>query len=335
MEKSNIDKNNMLGLVDNFPQMMERIAVNLDYNKFGLIEKVVICGMGGSAIAGNIIELGFINNIKIPVFVNKDFDIPQYIDGNTLAIIISYSGNTKESISMLALAKIKTSKIIIITSGGKLLEIAKADNLVHYVVPNALPPRAALPYLLTSVIQILQNLGIISKDLINIVESIDFLKKNLDFYRKVGAKIAGKIKKKVPIIITSSGICKAAGLRFKNQLNENSKRIAILDNLPEMCHNFLEALSAEKKPKTGYFVILLTDKDETTEQITTARTIFGILKKKFDIIEISSKGNTILDRILSLIILTDYVSVFLALLNNIDPTSIEAIKSYKKEMEKL
>ena len=278
----------------------------------GKIDKIIVCGMGGSGISGDILR-DYVKNI--PVFVNKGYDIPHFIDRQTLAFVISYSGNTEETISAYGKIKEKTDKIIIITSGGMLGE---EKNILK--IPPGLPPRYALPYLFFSLLRVLENSKII-KTGYDISEMVTNLKNlNIEKPKNLALKISGFI----PVIYASDRYTSAA-YRWQTQFNENSKILAHHQIFPEQNHNEIEARIDSK-----YKIILLRDDKD-----------YHSVKKRMDITkellgnveEVELKGDSYLSKMFYGICFGDIVSYYVAVDNNKDPVKTDNIDFLKEKLK--
>jgi glucose/mannose-6-phosphate isomerase len=337
-----VDGNNMLALVNKLPDTMEEgwaLAEAADIPKSGKIGSLVISGMGGSAISGDIVSLILRNKADFPVFVNRNYSCPKFVGASTLFIAVSYSGNTEETLFAFKEAVQKGAKIISISSGGELKELSKKNKVPFIEVPKGLPPRAALGYLLSSILNALVKSGNL-----NIKGDFEETKKLLkQLSKKYGVasglreneakQMAVRLHGKIPVIIASDGTTSAAGLRWKTQLNENSKMTAILSIFPELDHNDLVNYSFLKPGGHNYsFVVLRDDGDleRMKKRIEVTKSL--ISGNVGGIVEVWSQGESVLARTMSLIFFGDYLSVYLAVLSGIDPTPVEIIEKLKKEL---
>ena len=217
----------MKNLIANFSkQLSEAIQIGKNAKlsfSHNNIHNVLVCGLGGSGIGGSIVSQLVIEEATTPIDLSKGYFIPSYVNENTLVIISSYSGNTEETLNCMELAIKKNAKIVCITSGGKVLEIAKAKNYDHIVVPGGMPPRACLGYSLTQLFFILSHSNIIGKKFLPQLEAaiklIDAEEKNII---AEADKIASKILNKFPVIYTTTNF-EGIAIRFRQQLNENAK----------------------------------------------------------------------------------------------------------------
>jgi glucose/mannose-6-phosphate isomerase len=289
-----------------FPGMIEYAYKLGEGVKFKGIEKVLVCGMGGSAIAGDMLS----SIIKIPVQVNRGYGTPN-IDGKTLVVVSSYSGNTEETISAWEKARKKTEKIIIITSGGRL---GKEKNKI--LIPGNFQPRFALPYSFFPLLRVIDESGIGAgtdlKDIVSAVKKVS---------RKTAKGIAVRMKNKIPLVYTTSNYASAA-YRWKTQINENAKTFCHTNLFTELNHNEVEMFDKRGK----YFAVLIRDKNEhAREKKQIEATKESIKHYK----EVWVKGNSHAAKLFYAIYLGDWVSLYLADEKGVDPAKYRNIEYIK------
>jgi glucose/mannose-6-phosphate isomerase len=339
-----IDGRGMLALVGKLPDMMEEgwtLSEAINIPKVGKFNNLVISGMGGSAISGDIVSIALRNKADLPIFVNRNYSCPKFVGAGTFFIAASYSGNTEETLSAFKEAVQRGAKIFSISSGGELKELSKKNGIPFIEVPKGLPPRAALGYLLSSILNLLNKLGIgtFKEDL---YETTKMLKQ---LSRKYGAscgsrdnevkQMAIRLHGKIPLILASDGTTYAAGLRWKTQLNENSKLTAVLSVFPELDHNDLVNFSFLKKGEHNFSLVLLRDDGDIERMKKRIEVTKSLISGNLGgAAEVWSQGESILARTMSLILYGDYLSVYLAMLSGIDPTPVEIIEKLKKELSR-
>ena len=328
---SALDEGNMIQILDSFPEQCKkaldladdfeipREILEKDYNK------IVVFGMGGSGIAGYVLRDFLLRKCNIPVFVVQGYDIPKFIDNNTLCFAISYSGNTEETLSCFEKATSVGAQIISITSGGLLNQKSKHKILI----PKGIPPRNSLGYLLIPIIVVLNKLGIAKGALEEINEMILIVEKENKGIKLNSQKNAEKLFGKIPVIYGTKGMDSVA-LRFRTQINENAKSFSHNNVFPELNHN--ESVGYKPQEKNLVF-ILLRDSEENPQVTKRIEVTKKMLKSHSEVIEIKSLGNGQLARMFSLILSGDYVSYYLALLNNVNPMPVENIEYLKKEIK--
>ena len=297
------------------------VSINLDK-----IHRVVIMGMGGSAIAGLIMK-----DISphLEIIVERNYFPNAIIDENTLLIICSYSGNTEESLSYYKHASSRTKNIFGITSGGKLLKLLKNDNHNHCVLPEGYPSRSILGYTLTVLIKLLDEDELL--ELLN----VELLQEYSDKFSLEGSEIfnlAKKIHSTFPVIITEEDLS-SIGYRLKCQLNENSKMLSYNVTLPEMNHNEIVGWDSKLIDKNLFSLIWI---DITWPANIKRMDITNkILKNKNSSnhhIQIPSELQNDLSGLFYLINYLDWLSYWCAYLNKVDINAIESIDILKKEL---
>ena len=325
-------------LIQRFPaQLVEALeigenAVVTPHSKE--INKIFVAGMGGSGIGADFVAEFVVNELKVPYLVGKGYDIPSYIDENTLYLASSYSGNTEETLSSLAQAESTGCKIIIIASGGKLVEIAKAKNYDCIIVPGNWPsPRACLGFSLVQQLFVLQKLNFISSAVINdIRSSIDLIKYDQDEIKSKAEKIAHILHGKIPVIYTSDRM-ESVAVRFRQQINENSKALCWHHVLPEMNHNELVGWTEKNNDLAVIFFRNKDDYKRTSIRMDITKEIFT--KYTDTIIEIFSKGQNLVEKSIYLVHLGDWVSWYLAELRGADAIEVNVINYLKNELAKV
>jgi len=304
----------------------------LEQIKFKNISHIIFAGMGGSGIIGDIFY-SILSKTNIHVSVVKGFHLPKTIDSNTLVVATSITGNTAETLSVLKSAKKTRCKIIGISSGGKLRDYCERNNIEYRFIKILHSPRASLTVFLYGMLKILEPILPIQKK--DIIESIDFLYVTQD---KINSKnitkqnIALELAKwidDIPIIYYPWGL-KAAAVRFKNSLNENAKTHAMVEDIIEASHNNIVAWERTSTIRP----ILLEGKDDDIK--TKERE--NILKKFFrqnniEIKEVFSVEGSILTKLINLIYVFDYASIYLAAKYKINPTPVKSIEFIKKNSQ--
>ncbi len=347
------DSASMFQVLLDFPQQIKEaieIARNCEiyYNIDILPTKFLILGMGGSAIGGDLLrsfckQMPGANHLQI--FINRNYEIPNYIDESWYVVASSYSGGTEETISAYNLAKSRTKNILAITSGGKLEELARKDGYPVINIPSGFMPRCALGYsfftLLLFLIRINATKNNISKIILNNIETtIELLINKSKIYsentnRNLSFSIAKQIKGKIPVIYSSENTLDVVNLRWRGQIQENSKNLAFGGLLPEMNHNEINSWIEPSLLINHFVFILLRDKDENPQISKRFKAIKQIFSDMGNVvIELQSDADSLLERIFDLIYLGDWVSYWLALLNGQDPTPIPLISKMKDILSK-
>ncbi|HPP66805.1 MAG TPA: bifunctional phosphoglucose/phosphomannose isomerase [bacterium] len=332
-----IDKSNMLHLIEGF----DRQCIKAGSIKLFPVEKrpyshIVFCGMGGSAIAGDILKKLVEINSSTPFFVHRDYGLPNFVGKDSLVIVVSYSGNTEETIDAYQQAIARGSTVWVLSSGGNLEERARADKKPYVKIPAGQPPRCSLGYLFFPVARMLYMLGIIKPVVAErIAEMATYSKRNYGVERTKGnrAKKIATIMHNRNVVIYSGNFLYPAVLRWKTQLAENSKHSVSINCFPEMNHNEIMAWSHPKfliENSVVFFFYDANDCQRVKLRMDLTRKIFEVKSIKTQ--KFFSHGRNPADRIFSLIMLGDWVSFYLAILNGMDPTEIKEISYLKKKL---
>lgn len=338
----------MLGLIESFPEQCldaKRIGDEFELPEgFRTKYKNIACiGIGGSAMGADLVRSYIADKAEIPLFVIRSYELPDFVDEGTLIIASSYSGNTEETLSAYGEAVKRGCRIITVTSGGKLLKLAKDDNAGIINIPAGLPPRAALGYSSFSILILLSKIGVIKDQSVFIDETIQHLRKlkRAHFGHKIKSrdnqakKIAKSLYGRMPVMYAACDRTDAVVTRWKGQLAENSKTLSSGNVFPEMTHNEIEGWERPHNILKNSIVIMLEDAADDRRVSKRMAVVRKILRKSgVDMIEVKSTGKELLSRIFSLIYLADFVSFYLAVLNRIDPSPVERISYLKKELSK-
>ncbi len=283
----------------NFEQQVKdslNLATNLRFSNF---DKIIFCGMGGSGIPGYVLR----DLVDVPVIVNQGLNVGRHVDKNTLAFVVSYSGNTMETINMYKEVIKKTDKIVTVTSGGKLIN---AKNAV--VIPGGNLPKNSFHQLFFPILNVLRSSGVLRFNALDVIKSIRLVDKSKT------RMIAMKLKRKIPIVYAGNDYYGVA-LRWKQSLNETGKQIAIANSYPEFFHNEIEG------DYSKFGVVIL--QDETEKRLE-------YFKKIVNCNTVKLKGNGKLAKMIYGIHTGDYTAYHLALLNKVDPDSEYRIDKLKE-----
>lgn len=342
-----IDKSDMLGLLSDFSAQCKYASV-IARNAKILFEKrefnkIVFTGLGGSAIAADVVKSYLYFESKIPIMVCREYELPAYADNQTLAFILSYSGNTEETLSTYLAARKRDASTIAISSGGTLKEYTRNNGITFIEIPQGLPPRCALGYLSIIPLCILAKMGLI-KDVypsVNQMTTVVEELKNKNLSPRIGQKdniakyIAAKIYNKFAVIYSSSIHFDVCAMRLRGQLAENSKALATSHVFPEMNHNEIVGWQNPKKLFKNFTVIMLRDQNMHPRVAKRMDITKDILNKEgVAILEIWSRGEDLLSRIFSLIYIGDFISYYLAILYGIDPTPVDRVTYLKNQLAK-
>ena len=301
---------------------------------------VIVLGMGGSAIGGDLARCYLGSQPAVPVIVNRGYYLPAYAKAGSLILASSYSGNTEETLSAFEQAVERKLSIVCITTGGTLGARAKELGIPLISQPPGMQPRAALAHSFVPILLLLERLGTSSNESGNLEKAAALLDKLAERYGYLhleetnpAFKLAGEIAHRIPVIYAASDF-EAVALRWRGQIQENGKHVAFSNVLPEMNHNELEGWAHPIDLTQHFTVILLRSPNDEHPRISkrfeAMRDVFH--SKQVDVLEVTAEGETRLERMMSLVALADWTSLYLALFAGIDPTSIPAIEMLKQKL---
>ena len=326
----------MKKLVQNFPtQLHEALLIGQSY-RFITAKKqyanVVLTGLGGSGIGGSIVQNFVFDKLAVPFVVNKDYFLPAFVGKDSLVIVSSYSGNTEETLQAMQQALKVKATVICITSGGKVAEIAKKKKLDCILLPSGMPPRSCLGYSLTQVLFVLQGQGLLNHNIKKDLEAtIKLLRANSKSIQTKATSLAKKLFEKTPVIYSAPEF-EGVAVRFRQQINENSKMLAWHHVVPEMNHN--ELVGWKDKDDSRSVVFLRDDADYERTQLRMEINKKVIKKCTKNVTEVYTVGKSYLEKAFYLVHLTDWASVYLAEMRGQDATEVKVIDMLKGELGK-
>jgi glucose/mannose-6-phosphate isomerase len=306
------------------------------------IRNMVVSGVGGSAIGGDILRTLIWKNAKFSFVVNRDYALPGWVGKDTLVICSSYSGNTEETLSIFRQALSKKTPLLIVSAGGELLAQAKKRKLAFCEVPGGLPPRSALGYSFITLLTALECTGLLPSYEEDFQEAMGLLVELSQRYgaltpfaRNPAKQLAQFLFGKLPVVYAGQDHLDTVALRWKCQLNENAKQIALMNVVPEMNHNEILGFSRAEAFTKKTAVVLLRHPQGDHPQIKRRFDILrGILKSKTSgVREVAAQGKSLMAQMLSVVYLGDFVSLYLAYLKKLDPTPIELIDRLKSQLK--
>ncbi|MFQ6611927.1 MAG: bifunctional phosphoglucose/phosphomannose isomerase [Fidelibacterota bacterium] len=340
MQRNSFDSENMFQAIYDFPEHLEaarEIGHQCEIRPYSKIQNIVVAGMGGSAIGGDIVKLLTRKMRTVPMIVSRHYKLPEFVNENSLVICSSYSGNTEETLSAFGSAQKRNAHIIGLSTGGTLSQQFQSANLDWVKIPEGLQPRAALGFSLVPMLFILKKLGLIKvefePDLISSINLLRNLRENYTLRTDENPTrvLAQKIHSCLPLIYGETNAGAVIALRWKGQLSENAKMLAFHNELPEMNHN--EIVGWENNPEIlkKIFVLWLCDEGEHPRiniRRKTTKNIINNLCAGQAII--SSQGVSEMERWLQLIHFGDWLSYWCANFHQTDPTPVEKISHLKQ-----
>ncbi len=309
-----------------------------DYSE---VDKVVILGMGGSAIGGDLVRSLAASEAKLPIFIHRDYGLPAFVDARTLVIASSYSGNTEETLSSFEQALKTGAKKLVMTTGGRLKEMADTNNIPVFKIEYQSQPRAALGFSFLPTLGVLQRLGFLndkSADVAETVSVLEALSAKIDEKATLASNPAKQLAQRLyghlPVIY-GAGIAAEAAHRWKTQLNENSKAWAFYEVFPELNHNATVGYELPKELASRIRVILLRSPSFNQRIKLRYEVTCELLERAGVNYEfVDSEGKSPLSQMVSLVSFGDYVSYYLAILYRVDPTPVKVINYLKERLAK-
>ncbi len=325
----------MKTLVEAFTTQLQEaldIANKAALTKKQNVHNIIVTGLGGSGIGGTILSELVQGDCPVPIIVNKDYFLPDFVNEHSLVIISSYSGNTEETISAMNQAITKKAQIVCVTSGGKVLEMARQHGYDAIVIPGGNPPRSCIGYSLVQLLKIIQFNCFSKTDLLlQVKESIALLDNEKSNIKAQATTIAKTLDKKIAVLY-SLGTCEGVVVRFRQQINENSKMLCWHNTLPEMNHNELVGWT-EKNDALAVVTFHTTfDYERTVKRYEVCKPLFA--KYSSSVTDIVAKGTSKLEQFMYLINIGDWISCYLADIKNIDAVEVDVITNLKNELAK-
>lgn len=348
-----VDSQNMFDTLKNFPnQIKDAIEIGKNAPLFSeepVCDDYLILGMGGSAIGGDLLS-SFCANTSwgnhLRISSNRSYTIPGWLNSTTNVIASSYSGNTEETIAGFEAALKVTKRIVCITTGGKLEMLAQENNIPVIKIPAGYQPRCALAYSFFPMLYVLLRNGAFKEearheiefwlnDLLDLMFTKSAVYTDLSNGTNPAFVISEKLNNSVPVIYSAGERLESVNLRWRCQINENAKQLAYGSYLPEMNHNEINAWANPAELIQKFSIIFMRDPFDNPRVKIRFNAIRSLLESSVKhIIEIKGDGENLLSRMFDLIYLGDWVSYYLAVLNNTDPTPIPFINKLKDILSK-
>ncbi|OPZ75491.1 MAG: bifunctional phosphoglucose/phosphomannose isomerase [Firmicutes bacterium ADurb.Bin456] len=316
------------------------LAGGIELPQTGAISNIVVTGLGGSAIGGDLLRVYTASKMAVPVIVNRDYVLPQFVGPDTLVFAVSYSGNTEETLSAYSEARSRGASVVAVTTGGQLGELASRDGVPLIGVPGGISPRAATGFLFIPTLRVLQKLGLLEDSVDEITEMIDFIRTIREKLapeapqaENQAKQLAQKLYNRIPVIWGSTGTTEVVAQRWKGQINENAKAPAYWNVLPELNHNEIVGFQFPRELLKKLHVVILRDERDHPRVHKRIEITRDVIKAVVDgCTEVWATGEGVLSRLFSLIYTGDYTSVYLAALYGVDPGPVKVIDHLKKEL---
>ena len=339
-EVKRVDQGNMIGLCERLPELSRDALKRGDEVEVSRarLSNMVVAGMGGSAIGGELLKDWLADRVPIPIAVCRDYVLPAYVDERTLVAAVSYSGETEETLSAFLHAVKRRARVVTVSSGGRLKAFAQKLGLPHVQIPEGFHPRAAIAYLFFPLTRIMDNAGIYEnqsevKEALRVLGRVS--RENAltsPLQDNKAKKLAVGARGTVPVVYGFSQYGSVAR-RLKCQFNENSKVPSKHDVFPELNHNEVVGWEAQKHLTKAFSAIFLRDPFESPEIRTRIEITQQIVSPKVSrTMEIHAEGEQKLARMLSTMYIGDFASLYLAVLRGVDPAPTKTIAHLKQEM---
>jgi len=339
------DPSHVIKLLDDFPKQIKTTLTTIQKQvipSFYLnIDKIVITGMGGSAIAGDIVADYCNAEGEIPIFVHRDYGLPNWVNSKTLVVTISHSGNTEEALDAFITGYEKKTKLFAMGTGGQLQSLAKKFRAPFVKIDYESQPRYALGHYMTALFWLMKKINVIDFSFDEIEKSIlllQNLKKKLDvgspIRENMAKSLALDLENKIPVII-GSGNLSGVARRFKNDLNENAKTAAFFDILPEQNHNSIVGLDFPKELIGQIYYIILESKYAHPRVRLRENILINILQRKqaaHKRVLVEPSGGKF-SEIAAAIMFSNYLSYYLSILYQVDPNKVDSIDLLKKKLK--
>jgi glucose/mannose-6-phosphate isomerase len=339
-----LDPGNMLGIAFRLHEQVEEVyelSMKWKVPEFSP-DNIIVLGMGGSAIGGELIRSYSLGKLDVPMEVFRSYEIPAYVDDDTLCIASSYSGNTEETMSGYEECISRKATVVSISTNGALEHAARTRDGLYYRIPAGLQPRAALGYSLSSLFAILVKSKLLKADL-------DLLKKSAELLKRVSERwaswdtpdenpplnLALKVQGRIPVIYSSSGFMEAMSYRWKCQFNENAKMLSYSTNFPELNHNEIVGWGDDEELRKRMFVIFLRDENEHPRVEARIDLTKKHLAGKVFYDEVYPEGESEIEKLFYLALYGDLLTIYSAYLHGKDPSEIDSIHWLKKELSRL
>ncbi len=337
------DPQRMQKMLSSFPsQCREGIGMGLRCNLGGIGQTtaVVVCGMGGSAMAADLVLAYLGSQLTVPLTVVRGYQLPNYVGATSLVIASSYSGNTEETLAAFRDAASRGAKRLCMCSGGALEQAAREAGVEVILLPGGYPPRCTVGYSFFALLTVTERLGLAAYRRDHLDECLEVLNELVPLYESANPTDSNEAKKlartlggKLPVVYAPAVPLGPVAYRWQTQLNENSKVFAHHGTLPEMNHNEIVGWHHPEPVLRGACILFLRHKTEGEKLARRAEVSASLLREAgFEVQEVWGKGHGSLAAMFSLLYLGDWVSYYLALLSGTDPTPVARIDRLKEAL---
>jgi glucose/mannose-6-phosphate isomerase len=343
LEVLNVDRSGMVQLLLDFAEQVqagERLGRSAELPRAAKARAIVVAGLGGSAIGGDLLRSYVSPDCRVPISVNRHYILPAFVGPETLVCVVSYSGNTEETLSAFAEARSRGAPVLTITGGGQLADMATQAGVPVIRVGSGMPPRATLGYLFTPLLVVLSRLGLVPDQHAAIAETVELLRElaaqyrpGVESFRNPPKELARQLYGKWPAVYGVQDFSDVVAYRWRTQFNENSKVLAVHHVFPELNHNEVVGWSGSHSLFNDVWVVMLRDHQEMDRIAQRIEITKSLLQEKAaGITEVWAQGRSRLARTFSLLYMGDFTSYYLALLYGVDPTPVRMIDLLKERL---
>lgn len=336
-----LDRSGMVKLTEDFPEQCRKALQVAEQAKLPTPFQprcVVLTGVGGSAAGGDFVKALFDDEARCPFIVNREYHLPAFVGEGCLVFAVSYSGNTEETLSAYKDAKDQGASVIAVTTGGKLAELARHNGDALILVPGGQPPRTALGYLFVPVLHACVRMSVIHQPDYRV--AFNLLEENVrgwtvstPFEKNRPKQLASQMHGKLAVIYGLGSWQAAVANRWKGQINENAKNMAFANAFPELCHNeILGWVRANDQGVSEWIGLVLADGTESAKMRKRAEVTEKLVGNTAKFHHVLARGDCLFEKVLSLALFGDFVSLYLAALNAVDPENIDSINVLKSEL---
>lgn len=332
------DGSDALGLAQATPQQLTHDFGVQPIGPNEKIANIVFAAMGGSALQAEFVRTYPV--LQVPYVIVKDYDLPAFVDGSSLVIVSSYSGNTEETLSALEQAQARGAHVVVMAGGGKLQEKAESDGLHFVQVPKAVQPRMAVLYAYRALVEVLIAYGLAPAESIEAIEAVvpKLEQALLNWVKEIptaqnpAKQLALQMVGKTPIIYSGPHMGPAA-YKWKIGANENAKNTAWMGSLPEFNHNEFMGWTSHPIEKPFAVIDLISSFEHPRTQkrfVVGDRLLSG---KRPKAMTVTAQGETVFEHLMYLVLFGDFVTLYLGLLNGVDPSPVALVEQFKHELD--
>ena len=345
-ELARLDSEDVLGAVERFADQC-REGWEIGRSASGLpdadgVDSIVVLGMGGSGVSGDVIQSVVEPRLPVPFRVIKSYGpLPEWVGRNTLVFAVSYSGSTEETVAALEEAHERGCRAVAISSGGPLADMARRYGLAYVQIPPGLQPRASLGYLTLPILGVLIQVGLVPDLQDDLDEAVTVLGDLAERCHRKRSRVenpakdlAARIVGRIPVVYGGYGLAATAAYRFKCDLNEYGKTPAFWNVIPELDHNEIIGWNQLSEVTRSNTVLILLRTPDEHERIGHRFEITrSLIEEHFaEVVEVPAEGRSPLAQLLSLVLVTQLASIYVGLAYGVDPGPVEVIQKLKAEL---